>query len=1056
MDESFRASDKVLKKAAADKQVPWCSIFLCVAIVASHTMVWMGNMETAAAFQDIGVSTAGWSGVGIELAESLEKELEDVLKTVADMLTHAIMEINQVTELIDFITGYQAKSIDTVLSSNATKALLLLEAHGIMDAAHTDGLHGLITKTMTSSVEKMSGSIRDAMKGLLDKLKPALIQVGKFILKFGAKVQDIIESFSVTLDRVQKVFDQVMASLAGKGPNEALMMHQTFGMFDAMNTGAVTVDGLIDVGHLYDIPALQGSKSEMLIKKYDRDHSGDLDHHEFLMFVHGGDIPNVLSVVLRSFAKSLAKVAGQVGGAKFRAEIAAQTCDYLELMTAKNHTKVDWISDHLGNGSLPLPFVSGVLITLALKVDDPNTHKTVPTGAYVVNQMMKLHPKGFATAFDNACNETFYISQGYSPENFPEVVKLLTHWTTLKNPYSEVPAPKAGLIQDSVDGGASSMKVERKLVEGLDELAYQVAEENMKKYLTHVKEEQVQRDEELFASETAQFILHHMFAGQRASKAKSASDPALAATRSQILALPATLQFAKWLSWNASHTAKLFNAWSFKYQKTSSNAIDSFATQVQSMVKKIQGFIKMMMKYSTPEGIDQLEETLIDYAEAQMKAMLIVTKKRVKQVLKTNRPLPVSYVDFPDKIQKVLNTDLGQLAPSLAKELSSAIEEEASHESASRLGKEITSLLGSLAETSLSSVGDSLDRHVKASFLHVEVNQKIKALHSAGVGSVDSALMAELEKDVQTSLEAARAPRKAEVTEAEEDEEDGIVDTLAELVEDAIALLNALDHALPQASKALIFAKKEVSMLGKTLDNIFKVFETKGPELFDAIDYYYAKIWSLYFYLMVTLPASLLFYAFWSGGFFGGPGTRVDQPRVRRPNAVAKICGCIEDCCRCICAPHEWQGYGGAECCFWSVILFLQFLVLLLFIMAILISIIAAIQFFLAAGCAQIYLLGDGSICGTVLSNLRLFLDTIFPGLEDFPQHCVDKNLLTCVLIGAKMKTAAEYTVLGSFAAATFTFQMIVESGELHTRALTRIRFEHEWNERHPATKDDK
>merc|ERR1719217_48395 len=382
--------------------------------------------------------------------------------------------------MIDLITGFQSKSIDVVMSSDAAKALVLLEAHGIMDSDHTNGVAGLITKSMTNSVDKLSGSIRDAMKGLLDKLKPALIQVGKFILKFGEKVQQIIESFSVTLDRVQKVFDQVMASMSGKGPNEALMMHQTFHMFDAMNTGAVTVDGLIDVGHLYDIPALQGSKSAAIIKKYDRDHSGDLNHEEFLMFVHGGDIPSVLSVVLRSFAKSLAKVAGQVGGAKFRAEIAAQTCDYLELMTAKNHTKVDWISDHLGNGSLPLPFVSGVLITLALKIDDPNTHKTVPTGAYTVSQIFKLHPKGFAKAFDNALNETFYLSQGYSADFFPVVSKRLTHWANMAakgvNPYSEVPAPKEGLLQTEANVGSDeavglegeTIKVERQLLESME------------------------------------------------------------------------------------------------------------------------------------------------------------------------------------------------------------------------------------------------------------------------------------------------------------------------------------------------------------------------------------------------------------------------------------------------------------------------------------------------------------------------------------------------------------------------------------------------------------
>jgi hypothetical protein len=1078
MDEAFRASEKVLKKAAADKQVPWCSICLVTAILCCHTLVLCGNLETASAFSDIGVSTGGWSGVGLELARSLEHELESVLKEIAHQLTVAIGRIMAVQDVIDLVTGYQARSIDTIISSSATKSLLLLESHGIMDNAHLDGVAGLVTKSMSSSVEKLAGSIRDQIKALLDKLKPALIQVGKFIIKFGDKVQAIIESFSVTLDRVQKVFDQVMASMSSGGSNEALMLHQTFHMFDAMNTGVVTTEGLQDVGHIYDVPALQGKKSHALVVKYDADKSGDLDHDEFLNLVHGGDIPNLLSVVLRSFAKSLAKVAGQVGGAKFRAEIASETCDYLELMTAKNHTKVDWISDHLGNGSLPLPFVSGVLITLALKVDDPNTHKTVPTGAYVVNQIMKLHPKGFAKAFDNACNEAFFVSQGYSPDMFASVVKRLTHWSTMKNPYegmalTQVPealqlldAQGSGDAAVGANGGldvnAPTMMVERNLVETMEDMAYKVADDSMRKYLNSIEAEHRKLNDYTYGSETARFLLMHMMGGRSASQGKKhATDPAVAATKSQIPALPATLQFAKWLSWNATHTAKLFNEWSFKYQKTSSNAIDSFATQVQSMVKKIQGFIKMMMKYSTPEGIDQLENTLIDFAEAQMKAMLIVTKQRITNVV-NDSPHRVAAKDgasLATKIDRVLaNEESHHLPASLRDELVKALQSDAKDISETELHKEITMLMQTLVETSHSSVSKSLDETVgNPAFVHIEVGAGLKDLHQAGFGAAEPEFIAELEKDVHTSLQNAQL-LQTEIKVAEEQP----VNDLGQLVEDAVALLHALTHALPQASKALIFAKKEVSMLSKTLENIFKTFEKKGPELFDEIDYYYAKIWTMYWWMMITLPLSLLFYAFWSGGFFGGPGAKVDPPRQRRPNALAKICGCIEDCCRVCCKCHEYQGYGGAECCFWSVCLFLQFVVLILFVMAIIITIIAAIQFFLASGCAQIYLLGDPSICGTVLRNLRLFLDTIFPGLVDFPTHCMDKNLLTCELIGHKMKVSAEYTVLGSFLAAFFTFQLIIESGQLHSRALTRFRFESEWNkrkeedEKNDEKKDDK
>jgi len=101
-------------------------------------------------------------------------------------------------------------------------------------------------------------------------------------------------------------------------------------------------------------------------------------------------------------------------------------------------------------------------------------------------------------------------------------------------------------------------------------------------------------------------------------------------------------------------------------------------------------------------------------------------------------------------------------------------------------------------------------------------------------------------------------------------------------------------------------------------------------------------------------------------------------------------------------------------------------------------------------------MLGDETICGNILKNLKMFLDTIFPGVADMGTHCIQKDLLTCVMISKKFMTAAKYTVVGSFAAAFFTFQMIVESGELHNRALTRIRFEHEWLKRHPVPEKKK
>jgi len=258
----------LLKQAADEKQIPWCTITLVSLIVLFHTIVLMGNMSTASAFGSVGTSTAGWSNVGLDLAESLENELEGVLKDVTSMLTSAIAQIMEVQNMLDFVVGFQAKSIDAVVRSNATKALVLLQAHGVMDTSVlAGGLSGMVAKSMTTSLAKLTGEVGKAIKKLLDVLKPALEQVGKFIIKFGAKVQDVIETFSVTLDRVQKTFDQIMASTAPKGANAEAMLHETFHLFDTTNTGTIEVVDLQNVAKIYNIPALQGNKSDDLVKK---------------------------------------------------------------------------------------------------------------------------------------------------------------------------------------------------------------------------------------------------------------------------------------------------------------------------------------------------------------------------------------------------------------------------------------------------------------------------------------------------------------------------------------------------------------------------------------------------------------------------------------------------------------------------------------------------------------------------------------------------------------------------------------------------------------------
>merc|ERR1719253_1388923 len=195
-----------------------------------------------------------------------------------------------------------------------------------------------------------------------------------------------------------------------------------------------------------------------------------------------------------------------------------------------------------------------------------------------------------------------------------------------------------------------------------------MADENMRSHLDDVEQERRLHYDGILGSDTAQLLLLHLTGGQSASrKQQNANDPAARATKTQIPAAPETLKFAKYLCWNATNTADRFQKMSFDYQKTSSNAIDSFATQIQGMVKKVQGFIKMMMQYSTPDGINSLENTLLAYADKAVADMLIATKRSMAKKL-TSKDVTLTQLsadlDHSKRISTALEGPLGNgLAP---------------------------------------------------------------------------------------------------------------------------------------------------------------------------------------------------------------------------------------------------------------------------------------------------------------------------------------------------------------------------------------------------------
>ncbi|CAK0829594.1 unnamed protein product [Prorocentrum cordatum] len=95
-----------------------------------------------------------------------------------------------------------------------------------------------------------------------------------------------------------------------------------------------------------------------------------------------------------------------LGGQRQRDEVANAVVDYLELVCAKNQTKVGWIAERLSNGSLPLEFTGDVLVELCLNIDDPNKLTTADVGANFVGKMYDLDPENTLAALELLSNST--------------------------------------------------------------------------------------------------------------------------------------------------------------------------------------------------------------------------------------------------------------------------------------------------------------------------------------------------------------------------------------------------------------------------------------------------------------------------------------------------------------------------------------------------------------------------------------------------------------------------------------------------------------------------
>lgn len=1006
------------------KEVPWCTVFLCTGALLFHTMVLLGNYQTATGIENLGKSVDGWSEVGLATGKALSTDLDPLLSNVTFQLTDAVEETIQAQEMIDTML-----SLFAMTSSGAQNGLLLNRAGGDPTQAVMGALEQL--PHFQNSLQQL--------QVMFETIKPALMQVAVFVETFSDKVQTTVEAFGTTIDRVQKIFDQAMAQVSGiSGEGADQMEHDTFNLFDIDGSGKIGLEDLHNVATLYAIYAVDGDHGRELIEHYDVDGDGEIDEEEFPNMVEDSSVTGIMAVVLREYAKRLSKVAGNVGAARMRSEVSQNVVSYFQLVCSKNLTKVGWVSDMLTNGSLPMNFTADVMAELALMKDDPNLLTIVDVGQIVVGMMMQLNSDYTLQALELMSDPEYWESEGYDVDDLPSAVEAVTDWTTTGPDFvSSLEGVMETLKEESVAKGEKLPVVAlTDMVTAMPAAAKKLSQARVSNHRKKRLRKRHQKRLKMFGKQEQQVFLVHLLHGVAATDG-GAPDLALQALAAGVPARPETLEFAQWLKNNATTNSDLFVEQSFAYTGQSSSALDAFNTQIQGMVKKLSGLIDILKRYATPAAVDKLEVMVNEFASNGMTDVFSIVTKSItgnlggtpQLLLQTDARMhsnasAKAFANSTDSPREVF--DVRQASAFIAGTPSypSYMGHHGRYKAVSAHKSSFHSSNDSSSSSSSSSRRRSSDSRRRSSSWSHSSSSSSQSSDSSNSNSTSDHVM----------LSTLRATS------------DQIpIDAISGVWDQVSTFLREVETVMPQAIDTLKFARKEVSSVAETLNSLFGSLKDKGPPIFQDAAKLYRLAWTLYFFFVVPLTLGILFYGFWASGYFGGPRPfkETTTEHYEEPQGVCArlcaVCTCCTSCCTRVRQLHDWH------MCFWSIICLWQVIVLVMFVISLVFAILAGVQIFVAKGCAAIYILGDLKICTETLGVMSAFMSTFILGDGGTPlsMTCRHYSLMTCDVIQSHLVKAAAYTVVGSFVATFFSFQMVFDTAMLHERVrFRRLMFE--------------
>lgn len=660
--------------AALDKQIPWCTLLLVAATITCNILVLIGNLDASNAFGDIGSSTGGWSGVGLGAGNAVDEQLTQEMSNVSTELTNMIIKIETIQTEVDNLISVAGGAADDANSDVADTQKEIKEIHAksrieatravapaggtidgvpaiVVDEAKTE-VEKLLLKKFKATLKKAKAKIKAAMVPANEKLKellyfatPALGMIINWTSSFGPQIMNGIQQFGTVLDKVQKIFDEIMQKMKGKNlAYKPYMLYNTFHLFAPEGTGGITEQDIQNVASEYQITALAGAKGESLFLKYDQNHDAMLDMEEYSQLVEDNSVPMLMSTVLRYYAKSLAGIAGQVGSATMRDEVAEAVVDYFQLVCVKNWTKVSWVSQRLTNNSVPMAFTATILATLVTSSSD--------TGTIVVNEMMKLNSTAVEDAYELLMSPGFWTEQGLTPGGQANASSTIAGWIAdyhMSHPEDEskptagetepagdmtepAGAKKLMLLASKVGSISSNEAAGMQLTSATDfvSLSRATVERRIKEHASQQRVARIERHRELMGTEGKRQMFASLLGGATASGA--VSNPLVTqATNAGQPAAPSTLQFAKFLSWNATDQANTYQESCFNYTSTSSSQLDAFANEIYGFTNEVESFLTSIESYSTPAALAQLENQILEFAPKAENEIINLIFKEIEE-----------------------------------------------------------------------------------------------------------------------------------------------------------------------------------------------------------------------------------------------------------------------------------------------------------------------------------------------------------------------------------------------------------------------------------------